>query len=109
MSGAATERARIRKERRYLELVGDHGRARLVVLTGEIGGRLSSETAQFLNAHALASAKVRDSPLMTNLLRGRGKEEDDKRKCVNPVFGGGVQFGVWLCRCVGDVVECACE
>ena len=60
------KRARTRKERRYPELVGDHGRARLVVLAGEIGGRFSSETAQFLNA--LASAKVRDSPLV---LKGR--------------------------------------
>ena len=60
------ERARTRKERRYPELVGDHGRVRLVVLAGEIGGHFSSETAQFLNA--LASAKVRDSPL---ILKGR--------------------------------------
>ena len=66
VSGAAMERARTRKERRYPELVGDHGRARLVVLAGEIGGRFSNETAQFLNA--LASAKVRDSPL---ILKGR--------------------------------------
>ena len=64
--GAAKERARIRKERHHLELVGDHWRARLVVLAGEIGGRVCSETAQLLNA--LASAKVRDSPL---ILKGR--------------------------------------
>ena len=60
------ERARTRKEKRYPELVGDYGKARCVVLAGEIGGRLSSKTAQFLNA--LASAKVRNSPL---ILKGR--------------------------------------
>ena len=41
ISGAALDRARIRKERRYRELAGDHGRAR-VVLAGAIGGRFSS-------------------------------------------------------------------
>ena len=30
-----------RKERRYPELVGNHGRARLVVVAGETGGRWS--------------------------------------------------------------------
>ena len=47
MSGACLEVAR-RKEARYPELVGNQGRARLVVLAGEVGGRFSSETAQFL-------------------------------------------------------------
>ena len=41
---AALERARTWKERRYLELAGDHGRARLVVLAGEIG--LASDTVR---------------------------------------------------------------
>ena len=66
VSGAALDRARIRKERRYPELAGDHGRARLVVMAGEIGGRFSSETAQFLRC--LASDKVRSTPL---ILKGR--------------------------------------
>ena len=42
------------------------GRAQLVVLAGEVGGRFSAETAQFLTG--LASAKVRELP---ELLRGR--------------------------------------
>ena len=42
--GAALRAARRRKERVYPELSGAHGRARLVVLAGEVGGRWSSET-----------------------------------------------------------------
>ena len=55
-----------RKEARYPELAGDGGRARLVVLAGEVEGRFSAETAQFLRG--LASAKVRDVP---QFLEGR--------------------------------------
>ena len=64
--GTALDRARTLKERRYPELAGDHGRARLVVLAGEIDGRFSSETAQFLRC--LASDRVRRTPL---ILKGR--------------------------------------
>ena len=64
--GASLKVARRRKERRYPESVGDRGRAQLVVLAGEVGGRFSAETAQFLTG--LASAKVRELP---ELLRGR--------------------------------------
>ena len=66
MSGACPEVARRRKEARYPELVGNQGRARLVVLAGEVGGRFSSETAQFLRD--FANAKVREVP---QLLKGR--------------------------------------
>ena len=38
VNGTALERARIKKKRRYPELVGNHGGARLVGLAGEIGG-----------------------------------------------------------------------
>ena len=38
------------------ELAGDGGRARLVVLAAEVGGRWSTETAQFLSALAKAHA-----------------------------------------------------
>ena len=48
VNGARLEVARRRKEARYPELAGDRGRARLVVLAGEVGGRFSDETAQFL-------------------------------------------------------------
>ena len=47
-NGASLERARTRKERRCPELVGAEGRARLMVLGGEVGGRFSDETAHFL-------------------------------------------------------------
>ena len=57
--------ARRRKETLYPELVGDGGRARLVVLAGEVGGRFSEEIASFFRG--LAAAKVRDIPV---LLRG---------------------------------------
>ena len=45
--GAALQRARRRKEATYPELSGEGGRARLVVLAAEVGGRWSVETAQF--------------------------------------------------------------
>ena len=48
--GAALEVARRRKEHTYPELVGEGGRARLVVLAAEVGGRWSKETATFLAA-----------------------------------------------------------
>ena len=52
--------ARRRKERVYPELTGVGGRARLVVIAGEVGGRWSSETAHFLST--LAAAKARSVP-----------------------------------------------
>ena len=66
--GAALEEARQRKERTYLELSGDGGRARLVVLAAEVGGRWSRETAEFLCA--LAKARAQSEPL---LLQGRAQ------------------------------------
>ena len=49
-----------RKELRYPELAGQHGRAKLVVLASEVGGRWSEECRQFLCQ--LASAKTRNEP-----------------------------------------------
>ena len=46
--GAALAAARRRKAARYPELAGQHGRARLVVLASEVGGRWSEECRQFL-------------------------------------------------------------
>ena len=43
IDGAALGQARRRKELRYPELTGEHGRARLVVLACETGGRWSDE------------------------------------------------------------------
>ena len=51
-----------RKEATYPELVGDDGRARLVVLAAETGGRWSNETAQFLRG--LAKGKAETAPLL---------------------------------------------
>ena len=65
-NGAAVVDARRRKERTYPELSGEGGRARLVVLAAEVGGRWNEETATFLSA--LAKAKALESPLM---LQGR--------------------------------------
>ena len=59
-NGKALEIARRRKERTYPELAGEGGRAKLIVLGAEVGGRWSTETAQFLSS--LAWAKVRELP-----------------------------------------------
>ena len=61
------EVARRRKETTYPELSGE-GRARLVVLAAEVGGRWNSETAQFLTA--LARARAQEVPLV---LQGRAE------------------------------------
>ena len=66
---------RTRKERRP-ELVGAGGRARLVVLGGEVGGRFSDETAHFLRS--LASAKVWG---MSELLQGRAHAAVMRKWC----------------------------
>ena len=59
-SGAVLDQARRRKERTYPELAQPHGRARLVVLGCEVGGRWSEESRQFLTG--LAAAKARSEP-----------------------------------------------
>ena len=46
--GAALDQARRTKERTCPELTGEHGRARLVVLACETGGRWSEESHSFL-------------------------------------------------------------
>ena len=53
--GVALEEARRTKERKYLELAGNGGRARLVVVAAEVGGRFSAEANQFLRG-------LRESP-----------------------------------------------
>ena len=59
--GAVLAEARRRKERTYPELSGEGGRARLVVLAAEVGGRWSEETAKFLVALA---TKAQASPFI---------------------------------------------
>ena len=58
-AGAALSAARRRKVRTYPELSGDGGRCRLVVLGGEVAGRWSSETRQFLTALSRAKSRRR--------------------------------------------------
>ena len=60
--GVALTQARRQKERTYSELAGEGGRARLVVLAAEVGGRWSEETAQFLRS--LAKARSESSPFL---------------------------------------------
>ena len=59
-SGAALDQARRRQERTCPELAQPHGRARLVVLGCEVGGRWSEESRQFLAG--LAATKARSEP-----------------------------------------------
>ena len=80
-SGAALDDACRRKDRTYPELSGDGGRARLVVLAAEVGGRWSVETANFLVS--LAKAKALDSPYC-------------RAGFSRPSSGGGVLF--WLAQ-----------
>ena len=73
-NGVALEHARRRKAATDPELTGDMGRARLVVLVAEVGGRFSTETAVFLNA--LAKAKSQSA---AQLLRGRARAAYTRR------------------------------
>ena len=58
--GGATVAARRRKERRYPELSGEDGRARLVVIACEVGDRFSEECRHFLSQ--LSKFRARDEP-----------------------------------------------
>ena len=60
VDGAALARARRREEATYPELSGANGRARLVVLGCEVGGRWSDECQSFLRQ--LSKARVRHEP-----------------------------------------------
>ena len=60
INNVAIDVARRLKERTYPELVGQHGRARLVVLAIEVGGRWSTEAYNFVRQ--LAEAKARSEP-----------------------------------------------
>ena len=61
-SGVALKHARKRKEDRYPELCGMGGRAKLVVIAGEVGGRWSREAQIFLQC--LAQHKAQSAPKM---------------------------------------------
>ena len=59
-NGVALKYVRKRKEDRYPELCGMGGRARLVVIAGEVGGRWSREAQIFLQC--LAQHKAQSAP-----------------------------------------------
>ena len=67
--GAAIAEAHRLKHRTYPELSGSQGRARLLVLAAEVGGRWSEEARSFVSQ--LARAKVRSLP---RILRGRARQ-----------------------------------
>ena len=60
-NGKSLDVARSQKERRYPGLSGENGRARLVVIGTEVGGRWSVGAATFQSC--LATVKARDAPL----------------------------------------------
>ena len=66
VDGAVLGRGRRRKERVYTELTGRHGRARLLVLACETGGRWSPETQCFLRQAAKAKTRHEPPPLRTS-------------------------------------------
>ena len=74
--GAALDQARRTKERTYLELTGEQGRARLVVLACKTGGRWSEEAQSSLRH--LARARARSEPREMRLVASRDV-------CVVPV------------------------
>ena len=55
--GVALKAARRKKATDYLELVGTHSRAKLVVMAVEVGGRWSEETRAFLSQVAKARSR----------------------------------------------------
>ena len=61
--GVALAEARRRKERTYPELSGEGGRARLVVLAAEVGGRWSDEARTFLGVTCKGQNQVCTSPV----------------------------------------------
>ena len=69
VDGAALAQARRVKQRTYPELSGNHGRARLVVLAAEIGGRWSEEARVFVNQSAKATARS-----VLRILAGRARQ-----------------------------------
>ena len=62
IDGVAVAAARRNKARTYPELSGGDGRARLVVLAAEVGGRWSEEVRKFLGA--LDTTKARSAPVL---------------------------------------------
>ena len=76
VNGAALSEARRRKQRTYPELSGTQGRARLVVLAAEVGGRWSDEARVFVSQ--LAKAKARAVP---RVLAGRARGNIGGHQC----------------------------
>ena len=77
--GVALEAARRRKERTYPELTTRGGRARLVVLGVEVGGRWSSETRSFLSK--LAQDRARSERFLMRKRASVTASHRDHRLC----------------------------
>ena len=101
MDGVALQLARRGKEARYPELSGSHGRARLVVIAGEVGGRWSRETQVFLQS--LAHCKAQGAPRSHPSGERRGGVVQEVVQFAG-VFGG--QSGCSLA--VGEVGQPRC-
>ena len=76
IDGVALQHARRRKEQRYPELSGSNGRARLVVIAGEVGGRWSRETQTFLQC--VSHGKAQSAP---HILRASAQAAWYRRWC----------------------------
>ena len=85
--GAVLEVARRRKEATYPELSGENGRARLVVLAAEVGGRWNRETAQFITG----LAKSTGSRSSTGVARPRPSCFGEKVEC-HPCLHSSARF-----------------
>ena len=91
-NGVALDAARRKRERAY-PVSGDEGRARLLVLAAEVGGRWSNETAQFL--YALAEGRFilqgravtgPDDATVSEMINNFPLEIDTISKCVQERF-----------------------
>ena len=103
LDGVALQLARRRKEVRFPELSGSHGRARLVVIAGEVGGRWSRETQAFLQS--LAHCKAQGAP---RILRASAEVAWYRRWCSLLVCSAAKAVAVSLLeaeqpRCGGPV------
>ena len=84
-NGVALLEARKNKETTYPELGQGNGRAQLVVIAGEVGGRWSSETKNFL--WCLASEKALSA---SSVLRGSARAAWYRNKRGSPSAGSQV-------------------
>ena len=99
-AGTALADARKTKEDRYLELVQEGGRCKLVVAGMEVGGRWSEEAYDFLCQ--LASAKAREAP---PLLQGSAYHTWKKRWASMLAVAGMRAFADTLVRATVSMTD----